>query len=333
MTAAVTVLMSCCTSEELFLADGTDGATDGTSVISFTASVGSTTRADDSDELQSSDEKSVTSLYAVLFSTSATVTSGDTNTETGTETFYKAYQVEDITESNPLSSDATYTISIDEEEDGDESSSYQLCFVANPPSDLFDELTTTSTVSNFKDLVVSQEPDATPMLMVSECFYAVSGNTTISSVALKRIMARIDIINLGEGLIITKAVMKNRAVKSTLINDNNTTQNTDYLETTDKEYDFSSLTSGGLEGSSEQTDGVSESEASDSDVINASKSEIYSYEQFGTDSYLPVITLTYKFSSDATEQTVDVEFVTTDTDGNESPLYISATITIASKSM
>lgn len=304
------MLLSCCTSDELLVADATEGiASEGASVITFTAGVGTTTRADSDEELQTEDEKTVTSLYAVLFASSSVSTSGETNTETGTETLVGYYAVDGISSTNALSSSTTYTLTIDDEDD-DSTTGYQLCFVANVSASLLSNNLTeeTSTVSDLKALVVSQEPKS-PFVMTSSSFYGIvkGQTTTLTSVSLKRIVARIDIQNCG-GVIITKATMKNRAVKSVLINDNSTTTESDYLETSDAVYTIE-------EGS--------QSDATSDEPVYASQSAIYSYEQLCSDDSAPVITLTYKFSSsDTEEQTVDVKFVTTDDSGSETALYI-----------
>ena len=304
LAAAMAMLLSCCTSDELLVADASEGiASEGASVITFTAGVGTTTRADSDEELQTTEEKTVTSLYAVLFASSDVTTSGETDTESGSETLVGYYAVDGISSTNALSSSTTYTLTIDDEDD-ESTTGYQLCFVANVSASLLSGLNEgTSTVSDLKALVVSQDPES-PFVMTSSNFYGIvkGQTTTLSSVSLKRIVARIDIQNCG-GVIITKATMKNRAVKSVLINDNSTTTSSDYLETS-AEYTIE-------EGS--QSDATSDA------PVYASKSEIYSYEQLCSDDSAPVITLTYKFSSsDTDEQTVEVPFE--DADGNA--LYI-----------
>ena len=306
LAAAMAMLLSCCTSDELLVADATEGiASEGASVITFTAGVGTTTRADSDEELQTTEEKTVTSLYAVLFASSSVSTSGETDTETGSETLVGYYAVDGISSTNALNSSTTYTLTIDDEDD-DSITGYQLCFVANVNASLLSNNLTegTSTVSDLKALVVSQEPES-PFVMTSSSFYGIvkGQTTTLTSVSLKRIVARIDIQNCG-GVIITKATMKNRAVKSVLINDNSTTTESDYLETSDAVYTIE-------EGS--QSDATSDA------PVYASQSEIYSYEQLCSDDSAPVITLTYKFSSsDTDEQTVDVAFE----DANGTALYI-----------
>ena len=322
MAAAVAVLFACCTSEEL--TDSSDVTlSDATGLITFSLGTDSTDTDDTeestdttSDDLQTDEEKELSTVYAVIFrdTNRGVATSGETNTEEGTEVFY-GYEEIDITSST------TYSLTIEEE------GHYQICFVANPSAGLLsgiDALTTSSTVADFKGIVISdQEPDVTPMIMVSENFYGVktTDGASLGTVYLERIMSRIDIVNLAVGVTVDKAEMTWRSVQSVLINDDNTTQETDYLETTAATYDFSENP---LVGTSTQTDGVSASEyasltSTDGVEVNASKSEIYSYEQFGTGDYIPVMTLTYHLNSDeATSYTTEVPFV----DSSDSPLYL-----------
>ena len=99
---------------------------------------------------------------------------------------------------------------------------YTMCLVANPDATLLQaiqNLTTASTLDNFKGLTTTANPDGNSKLMTSD-FYSIylpqNGSASLGTVDLTRAMARVDIVNLANGVTITKVTFKNRAKQSRL---------------------------------------------------------------------------------------------------------------------
>ena len=275
--------------------------------VTFNIGCSSTTRsATVTGGIQTATESTVSSLVAVLFTDisgpDSSFKSGQTDTEDDDDTFY-AYQI-------LVGDDGDYSSFVLESEEEmrvemEDEGYYQICFVANPSDDLLSTIegyasASANTIADFKALVETQDPATTPMPMHSTAFYNVySGqDTDLGTVTLQRIMARIDIINVVTNVVITKAEFYNRAIKTTLFRDESSTwldDGLDYIYSDAKTYTFSTP----LTGNADDTDGTSESEATSGDVVNASKSEIYSYEHYAStgssafDSYEPVIRLYY----------------------------------------
>ena len=320
--AASAMLMFCGCASDIEVADPIDETAETDSsdsaVITFTINnsssrsavardddSSSTDSTDDSDttssEVQTDNEKKVTSLYAVVFTdVDAQGTTDGTDEESDEDTFYACYEIDGISDEDELDESKSYTFTIEG------IGSYQVCFVANPSTSLLSSIKGSSTVSDFKALTVSQDiddPSTTPFVMTSTLFYSVTSpsSTTFSKpVTLQRLVARIDIINKAyssDNIIISKAVLTYRATSSLLINDD-ASSTTSYISTTEKTYT--------LYDSNDTNSYIDESGY-------ISKAEIYSYEQYDKD-LRPTITLTYYHSNDeSTQYTHTVDFVS---DGN-----------------
>ena len=300
--------------------------------VTFSIGCSSTTRSSNvTGGIQTSEESTVSSLVAVLFTdisgADSSFKSGQTDTEADDDTFY-GYQilVGDGGDYSSFVLESEEEMRVEMEDEG----YYQICFVANPSDDLLSTIegfasASANTIADFKALVETQDPATTPMPMHSTAFYNVySGqDTDLGTVTLQRIMARIDIVNIVTNVVITKAEFYNRAIKTTLFRDESSTwlnDGLDYIYSDAKTYSFSTP----LTGNSDDTDGTSETEATSGDVVNASKSEIYCYEQYAStgsstyDSYEPIIRLYYYIVN--LEDYIfyhDVSFATWDSDTHE----------------
>lgn len=278
------LLASCTQDAGLDSANGT-GSTDNTEsnegTISFTlggAAGKTTTRA--TTTAAADDEKKITSLYAVLFrstsTTAGSAASGTQNSELADDIFIKAVSLTATstnvtTAYNAETGAATFKAPTD---------NYQICFVANPGTELATAINSlelgVSTIEDFKALVETQAPDTKPMLMTSNFYTAkVTKSTAVElEVSMVRAMARIDVVNKANGITVTDITFKNRTVKTDLINDNNTTLNTSYLESAAKEYTSLAL-KGNSDGSSKYTEAI------------------YTYEQYGSGDNTPEMEITY----------------------------------------
>ena len=297
--------------------------------LTFGTNTSNATRADAT--IQTDDETAVTKVVAVIFTDtdSGATTSGESDTEDGDDVFYECVELEDVTENTPLNYDGatTYELEIDEE------GNYQLCFLANPNDELLEKVEAlaedSGTIADYKALVVEQDPATKPMLMNSTQFFAIisSVDTDLGTVYLERIMSRIDIVNLADGVTIDKAVFHLRTCKSLLINDSTTVLNADYLDS-DKTYGNLKLVGN---SSALYADGLTEEDLGGEGEWNALKSTIYSYEQFGTfaeteaeEDSVPTLLLQYHVGTDTTTTyTKEVTFATTDaTTGETEPCYL-----------
>ena len=245
-------------------------------------------------EIQTADEKKVTGLYAVVFKDADNaVATGAKGGESETDTFYKMFDVLSINNQTELHANTDYYFKVED------NGHYFICFVANPGDDMktkLKALTTSSTVKEFKEILVDrQSPETKPgMLMTSEFIGAVSSmgeETNLGTVPLKRAMARIDIVNQADGITITKVVFKNRSKQTVLISDNADAFKNDYLEAT-KEYNDVNL-------------------AGNSKTPTEYKEQIYSYEQYGKDADAPSLEITY--TMDGQSYLHVVKFVTAKT--------------------
>ena len=232
------------------------------------------------------EEKAVKTVFAVLFNDKDT--SGDE--EDGSDTFFKAVRLT-TTEGSDGSISTEFNVG---------SGNYQICFVANSGTALAAGIAKLEagigTVADFKALVEQQDPATKEggMLMVSDFYKAAvaSDNATeLSSVSLERTMARIDIVNLADGITIDSVKFVNRATQSVLISDAATTVYAAFSDTTYKSIN--------LDGSS---GGSATYEA-----------EIYSYEQYGTDGDAPSLKIYYSIGEDNYSHTIEFK----DSDGNQ----------------
>ena len=276
MMAMASLLLGSCSQE-----DGPDVALDqegeemGT--VCFTLSTGATTRADS--EVQSAAEKEVKTLYVVAFKDVDATTTVKGETKTAGESKDDTY----VLVKELVAGWGSFEENV-QEKFSMAAGNYQFCFVANPSEDLVKKIkgltVGVSTVETFKALVETQDPDTKPMLMVSTYFYGnyVVSTTTeanmtdLGTVTLQRAMARVDIENAADGVTITKANFVNRAVKSLLVRDGETTVSAESLSS--KEY-----TGLNIEGNSTTPGKATET--------------IYSYEQVNTTDNLPSVELTY----------------------------------------
>lgn len=177
-------------------------------------------------ELQTNWEKQVNSLLAVVFKD--TDPSGDTEDNTA-DTYFRTVEVDLGGKTDPVIEDLSFLV-------GDEGN-YQVIFVANADENLTGKINAlekdVSTVQTLKDLEVSQSPDTKPGMLMTSGFIGFHASLTtpanLGIVYLHRIMSRIDLVNMAEGITVTRAVLHNRTVKSWLYNDDRLTVETGYI--------------------------------------------------------------------------------------------------------
>lgn len=209
-------------------------------------------------ELQTNLEKQVNSLLAVIFTDADPL--GDTE-DNANDKFFRTVKIDLGEETDPVIEGLSFLV-------GDEGN-YQVIFVANADTDLAGKINAlekdVSTVQTLKDLEVSQSPDTKPGMLMTSGFIRFRSSLVeavdLGTVYLRRIMSRIDIINMAEGVTVTRAVLHNRTVKSLLCNDETLQVNPAYFEkSTEKIYDGLNL-------------------AGSMDDPKKYEAEIYSYEQ------------------------------------------------------
>lgn len=212
-------------------------------------------------ELQTNLEKQVKSLQAVIFTDADP--SGDTE-DNEKDKFFRTVKIDLGGETEPVIDDLSFSI-------GDEGD-YLVIFVANVDEEKDPALAAAlaglekgeSTVGDFKKLEVSQLPETKPGMLMTSGFIRFRSSlidaVDLGTVYLRRIMSRIDIINMAEGVTVTRAVLHNRTVKSLLCNDETLQVNEKYI--------------GGTE---EYT--IDPALAGDMDNPTKYEAEIYSYEQ------------------------------------------------------
>ena len=306
--------------EQLVLTESDDAQT---ITVAFSRSSSATSRADDDsvttyDEFQTDEEKAVSSIIAVIFddNTSDVEDGSYSKSEEDNENDTFLDVIEIIGSNDTFDEGLSYTFTL-------AASNYQIVFIANAPDDVIETLNTFSssaTVGDFKELFVEQDPSTKPMPMTSS-FYALNNSTkevSLGTVTLVRIMSRIDIINLADGVTLDKAEFSNRSYASYLISD---------AKTFEEEFiDYPQTYTLNLAGNSDDTEGTADFEAETGDVVNACKATIYSYEQYSTvdDGYIPSITIYYHLDEDSegTQYYCEVPFSETDDDGDETPIYL-----------
>lgn len=214
-------------------------------------------------ELQTNLEKQVNSLLAVIFTDADP--SGETE-DNAEDKFFRTVEIDLGGQANPVLEDLNFSV-------GDEGD-YLVTFVANVDAtkdkDLSDAIASlekgVSTVADFKKLEVSQIPETKPGMLMTSGFIRFRASlvdpVNLGTVYLRRIMSRIDIINMSDGVTVTRAVLHNRTVKSLLYNDETLQVNPSYIETpTTKEYTISPALEGNMKTPTKY------------------EAEIYSYEQ------------------------------------------------------
>ena len=208
-------------------------------------------------ELQTNLEKQVNSLLAVIFTDADP--SGDTE-DNANDKFFRTVKIDLGRETDPVIEDLSFLV-------GDEGN-YQVIFVANADMDLAGKINAlekdVSTVQTLKDLEVSQSPDTKPGMLMTSGFIRFRSSLVeavdLGTVYLRRIMSRIDLINMADGVTVTRAVLHNRTVKSLLCNDETLKVNEEYIGATE-EYTIDPALIGNMDNPTKY------------------EAEIYSYEQ------------------------------------------------------
>lgn len=230
-------------------------------------------------ELQTNLEKQVKSLQAVIFTDADP--SGDTE-DNEKDKFFRTVKIDLGGETDPVIDDLSFST-------GDEGN-YLVFFVANVDEEKDPALAAAlaglekgkTTVGDFKNLEVSQLPETKPGMLMTSGFIRFRSSlidaVDLGTVYLRRIMSRIDIINMAEGVTVTRAVLRNRTVKSLLCNDETLKVNPVYFETpAEKIYDGLNL-------------------AGSMDDPKKYEAEIYSYEQLADNTqedYQPSVDIYY----------------------------------------
>lgn len=236
-------------------------------------------------ELQTNLEKQVNSLQAVIFTDADP--SGDTE-DNEKDKFFRTVKIDLGGETDPVIDDLSFST-------GDEGN-YLVFFVANVDEEKDPALAAAlaglekgkTTVGDFKKLEVSQLPETKPGMLMTSGFIRFRSSlidaVDLGTVYLRRIMSRIDIINMADGVTVTRAVLHNRTVKSLLCNDETLQVNPAYFEkSTEKIYDGLNL-------------------AGSMDDPKKYEAEIYSYEQLADKTqgiYQPSLDIYYTKQADA----------------------------------
>lgn len=250
-------------------------------------------------ELQTNLEKQVNSLLAVIFTDADP--SGDTE-DNANDKFFRTVKIDLGGETDPVIEGLSFLV-------GDEGN-YQVIFVANADTDLAGKINAlekdVSTVQTLKDLEVSQSPDTKPGMLMTSGFIRFRSSLVeavdLGTVYLRRIMSRIDLINMADGVTVTRAVLHNRTVKSLLCNDATLQVNGDYIGDTE-EYTIEPALAGNMTNPAKY------------------EAEIYSYEQLAdnTQGTLQPSVDVYYTRSDKGEQlfkhTVSLKVPESDADG------------------
>ena len=250
-------------------------------------------------ELQTNLEKQVNSLLAVIFKDADPL--GDTE-DNANDKFFRTVKIDLGEETDPVIEGLSFLV-------GDEGN-YQVIFVANADTDLAGKINAlekdVSTVQTLKDLEVSQSPDTKPGMLMTSGFIGFRSSLVeavdLGTVYLRRIMSRIDLINMADGVTVTRAVLHNRTVKSLLCNDATLQVNGDYIGDTE-EYTIEPALAGNMTNPAKY------------------EAEIYSYEQLAdnTQRTLQPSVDVYYTRSDKGEQlfkhTVSLKVPESDEDG------------------
>ena len=235
-------------------------------------------------ELQTNLEKQVNSLVAVIFTDADP--SGDTE-DNANDKFFRTVKIDLGGETIPVIDNLSFLV-------GDEGD-YIVIFVANVDEEkdkaLADALAGlkkgVTTVGEFKNLEVSQAPETKPGLLMTSGFIRFRSSLVeavdLGTVYLRRIMSRIDLINMADGVTVTRAVLHNRTVKSLLCNDETLKVNEEYIGATE-EYTIDPALIGNMNNPTKY------------------EAEIYSYEQLADKTqgiYQPSVDIYYTKQADA----------------------------------
>lgn len=229
-------------------------------------------------ELQTNLEKQVNSLQAVIFTDADP--SGDTE-DNVKDKFFRTVKIDLGGETIPVIDNLSFLV-------GDEGD-YIVIFVANVDEEkdkaLADALAGlkkgVTTVGEFKNLEVSQAPETKPGMLMTSGFIRFRSSLVeavdLGTVYLRRIMSRIDLINMADGVTVTRAVLHNRTVKSLLCNDETLKVNEEYIGATE-EYTIDPALIGNMDNPKKY------------------EAEIYSYEQLAGNTqkdYQPSVDIYY----------------------------------------
>lgn len=251
-------------------------------------------------ELQTNLEKQVNSLLAVIFKDADPL--GDTE-DNANDKFFRTVKIDLGEETDPVIEGLSFLV-------GDEGN-YQVIFVANADTDLAGKINAlekdVSTVQTLKDLEVSQSPDTKPGMLMTSGFIRFRSSLVeavdLGTVYLRRIMSRIDLINMADGVTVTRAVLHNRTVKSLLCNDETLQVDPAYIETpAEKSYDGLNL-------------------VGNMDNPTKYEAEIYSYEQLADktqEDYQPSVDIYYTKQATGEQlfkHTVSLKVPESDADG------------------
>lgn len=248
--------------------------------IDGSASMNDLLRTKATGEIQTSEEKQVSNLFAVVFEDA--IATG--TTEVSTDIFHKCVEI-DLTNVTTNLVNLSFTLG----SEGD----FLVTFVANANPALqgkIKALTSASTVQNLKDIIVESPDPSTkpdngnlndqPGMLMTSAFYKFTASydlpTNLHTIYLNRVMSRIDIINEAPGVTVSEVKFYNRTVKTYLYNDGTKLLSGNIETSSPKTY---TIPNGGLVGNKENP--------------TEYKEEIYSYEQYydlvsGSSPYLDI---------------------------------------------
>lgn len=235
----------------------------------------------DGKELQTNLEKRVNTLLAFIFKDEDP--GGDTE-DNDNDKFFRMVEIDLGGKTDPVIDDLTFSV-------GDEGD-YLVTFVANIDKEQDPDLAEAiaglqkgvTTIGQFKNLEVLQSPDTKPGMLMTSGFIRFHSSlidpVNLGTVYLRRIMSRIDIINMAPGVTVTRAVLHNRTIKSLLYNDATLQVKADYIEDPNtKEYTIDPVLAGNM------------------DTPAKYEAKIYSYEQLADHTqgiYQPSVDIYYK---------------------------------------
>lgn len=271
------------------------------------------TRAEEGGEIQTAEEKKVNKLLAVVFT--------DKKEDVNEEVFVKAVDI-DLAGLEENLQNLSFSVG--------EEGNFTAAFIANADKTTEGKIKALqkgeSTVKDFKAIhVESPLPETKPdeaksdetkqgMLMNSDYYTfrtSLTQPTSLGTVYLTRVMARIDLINRIDGLTVTKVEFFNRTVQTLLYNDNGLQVNPAYLD----------------DSNPEVYDGINLPGSKNPTATNCYKAHIYSYEQLAKkeqSSYLPSLKVYYTKDDAPVEEPYIVDFQIPisedDPDGERTPI-------------
>lgn len=254
--------------------------------IDGSASMSDLLRTKATGEIQTSEEKQVSNLFAVVFEDAITTDPA----EVPGDKFHKCVEI-DLTNVTTNLVNLSFTLG--------SAGDFLVTFVANANPALqgkIKALTSARTVQDLKDIIVESPDPSTkpdngnlkdqPGMLMTSAFYKFTASydlpTNLHTIYLNRVMSRIDIINEAPGVTVSEVKFYNRTVKTYLYNDAFAVfGNKDNIETSPKTY---AIPNGGLVGNKENP--------------TEYKEEIYSYEQYYKVDSKPYLDITYQRDGD-----------------------------------